>query len=737
MLDKILAKSEPKITLIKHTDDVVNVWNGVRKRFQDIIGDENFWKDSLLALLFHDAGKITKNFQDILNKEKSYQDNEHIRHEFISAVFLALYNPKYYRDHPFGLYAIMSHHKPLNDELFSEDSSKKIVIDEQDLIDFVAYVQYRFFELTGLSFSIDSKSISFLAKAQADQLKNVLINNLFKKRTPDIRLQERKEYIFHKAILQLCDWLGSGGIGYPDGLNYNIDDLEKVIKEKFVEDGKKEIAQKFSWRIFQTNSIRKENILAIAPTGSGKTEASLLWASKKESGSKIIYLLPTRVTSNAIYQRLTSYFGKDQTAVVHSSARFYLKELDSAYNGLMYLHDKTFFKNVSVCTIDQVLTQGFNLGYWELKTFHCLKARIIIDEIHLYAPYTLGLIISTILYLQNEFNATFYIMSATMPNKLKKLLHKTLNDNKGSVCVELRDQELLNEKRNLFETRDCWVDDTLDEIIECIDLGMKVLLVVNTVDEAIRLYEQLKDHSDNTICYHSRFIQKHRVSKEKEILDKEKGSDALVLVATQVVEVSLDIDFDILFTENAPIDAIIQRAGRVNRKRRKSGTKVVVFRETEITRKWVYDTPDILEKTFDILKVYDGKMPSESDLNEMVDIVYEEMEIESNENYLRGLNAYKEKLKNLHYVKDNLNKDEVYTREGLDTISVIPAMFYESLHNSPIEEKLKHELSVRSSKQFSFRIIKDSKNFQYIEADYDYDKGLVFSSNDAKGVFFG
>ena len=95
----------------------------------------------------------------------------------------------------------------------------------------------------------------------------------------------------------------------------------------------------------------------------------------------------------------------------------------------------------------------------------------------------------------------------------------------------------------------------------------------------------------------------------------------------------------------------------------------------------------------------------------------------------------------LHFIKDNTNKDEVYTREGLDTISVIPMInkankegeeeiyFSSDFEKKEAFEKAKHELSIRKSKKFKYRIEKDSKGFNYIDADYNYEVGLTFSSN--------
>lgn len=727
MLEQILAKSNPETTLTDHTNRAINIWFLNKKRWGKILDvNDDFWFRSYLSVLFHDSGKITDNFQDVIKTETCDFDNENIRHEFVSTAVLLANEAKYYQDSPLSLYAVMSHHKPLTDELFSDDIYKKLRLNPETLTEFIDYAKKEVSNSFGKDFETHTQLPEFISKANLQTLYSFVFVHFFKENTATLTSADRKEYIYYKALLQISDWVGSGNGKMPKRLIFDYNDLEHAIVKKLQNDKEYQIACNFKWRTFQRESLLKSNVISIAPTGSGKTEAALIWASQKKDNSKIIYALPTRVTSNAIYQRLTSYFGKDNVAVVHSSARFFRKEIDGDYTGFAYLYDKTFFKNISVCTIDQLLTQGFNLGFWELKTFHCLNARVIIDEIHLYAPYTLGLIISTIRYLKEEFGAEFYIMSATMPKKLKKLLSKTLSAENGQLRV-IEDKELLNKSRNIFEVRNNLIDKIEIEVIEQIEIGKKVLIVVNTVDEAIRLYKKFEAYTNNIICYHSRFIQKDRVRKENDILRKEQQNEGLLLIATQVVEVSLDVDFDILFTENAPVDAIIQRAGRVNRKREKEYTKVIVFKETEITAKWVYDEPNILENTFIEIQKKHGKRLIERELNAMVNRVYADLDIENNEHFKKGLNSYCNIQKNNHFIKDNLSKDEVYTREGLDTINVIPSCFEEEIIDAPIEEKTKYELSVRRSKQFSNQIYHDSKdNFKFIDAYYDYECGLQF-----------
>ena len=336
-----------------------------------------------------------------------------------------------------------------------------------------------------------------------------------------ISQNHRKEYILYKALLNISDWTASGHSTLTQSFSYTIDQLKTEIIVKLKNEGKEQIAQDFKFREFQIKGKIQGSVLAIAPTGSGKTEASLIWASQKPEHSKMIYLLPTRVTSNAIYERITNYFGKKNTAITHSSALLYRKEIDDnkSYEKTEYLKDKTFFKNVTVCTVDQVLTQGFNLGYWEIKTFHLYGARIIIDEIHLYQPFTLGLIISSIQYLKDQFSSQFFIMTATMPSKLKRLLQKTLNITNENV---IQDNELLNEARNYFEVRESLVDDLYEEIWEALKKYKKVLIVVNTVDEAIRLYGRLKKWLDTPFAFIQGLFKKIVLIKSRIFLKEKK-----------------------------------------------------------------------------------------------------------------------------------------------------------------------------------------------------------------------
>jgi len=737
MLNNILAKNNPRVSLVEHTEKAFEVWRKLKERYYNLIPYDDFWKHSLISVIFHDFGKIIDNFQEVINGDKNITSN-YIRHEFISGMFLLANDPDYYLKNPLSIFSVFSHHRKLNRDLFSQETSANLRIDIKIAISFIDFASEIINKIFSNNFKLSHKAINYISNTTYRKIFEYYRGDGktgFYPTAKKLNKKDRKCYIQYKAILQIADWLASGNNNLNEGIIFNPEQLEKKIIEKINNENEEkglQIVQSIKYNDFQKQSVINGNVISIAPTGSGKTEAALLWASLKSANDRIIYLLPTRVTSNSIFYRLQKYFGEDNVAIVHSSAFFLRKELSDNYERKHYLLDKIFFKNINICTIDQLLTQGFNLGYWELKTFHQVNAKIIIDEIHLYEPYTLGLIVASIEYLQSEYGATFYIMTATMPDVLKKLLQKYLHAPKL-----IEDKELINQARNIFEIRDYEISSVQNEIFEAIKDNKKIMLVVNTVDSAIEQYEKFetlfaKNKDINIVCYHSRFIQKHRKKKEDQIFELEKSDGACLLVATQVVEVSLDIDFDILFTENAPIDAIIQRAGRVNRKRKKKNTKVIVFKHSKITKEWVYTSGTVLEDSFRILKNNNGNKLTEKQLTFLVDEVYKNTDIYSNPEFIKGISVYQDEQKKLSYIKDNSANEETMTRLNLDTINVIPFInkttdenYFNILQKEPPHIIAQYELTIRKSKEYKYKI-ENIGSFKFIDCFYDEEIGLDF-----------
>lgn len=746
-LDQIFAKSASAAfpngeTLEQHTRNAVAVWEELRNRYKHVVHlNDEFWLRLLTAILFHDFGKATRNFQELtLGKhhqlkgvaEKQPTDNR-IRHEFLSGLFLVLSENEYYQKNPESALAVFTHHKSFNHGLFEAEDEKVHVTFPQAMNDFVTFakdqIKHYFGEDAAQIILPKTKAaIEFLSRKSMKDLKDKCFDPFRLSTLKTTVSESRLRYIFFKGLLNAADWTASSHQSLPQGLAFKQHDLEAKVKER--------AGKNFEGlRTFQIDCLTRNHVIAIAPTGSGKTEAALLWASQKAEKERIIYLLPTRVTANAIWERLRDYFVTDKkhdayTAIIHSSAHLLRKSMEDNEEYGDYLRDRTYFKNINVCTIDQLLTTGFNLSYWELRLLHLQDAWIIIDEIHLYAPYTLGLICSTIQFLRERFNCHFFIMTATMPEKLRVLLGHYLD---GPVLI--RDTTLLDEARNQFFVKHVAVDALLNEIRQQVKAGKKVLLVVNTVDMAIKLYNDLSDLP--RMCYHSRFIVKHRREKEKEIFSlEEKGQKSgYLLIATQVVEVSLDIDYDVLYTENAPVDAIIQRAGRINRKRRKKDTKVIIFKHQKITEEKIYEA-DILNKTFAAFEAKDGAWLTENDLTGLVEWVYKDLDIQNNKQFLEGLDKYRAIQQDLCWLQDIAGDDEkmekAFTREGLDTVSVIPMKFQEELADKTADYKSYYEVSIRRNRLSQFKTIKDTNPkhyFIYIDVQYSYEKGLEFVKN--------
>jgi CRISPR-associated endonuclease/helicase Cas3 len=698
-----------------HTANVLAVYIQLRERFEPLLQEgEEFWRDLYIALLFHDAGKFVLNFQEENRQSaegKPRDWDRYIRHEFISCLLLLGDYSILCADRPQALFAVAAHHKPLHKGIFYEDKTsvdnKKLDYRTDDLATIEKWLSSRL-EAIGVNWSFCGRARSELREAECERLEDArryFTRTAFGKTTGGKCLlgdliqgdgpQNRLSYAYTLGLLHACDWAGSAKRPPNPPLSYTEADIGRPLREKFAD---------FTWRTFQEESAAaRGNVLAIAPTGSGKTEAALLWAASRPPGARIIYCLPTRVTSNAIYQRIKKLFPANEArsepvGVVHSGAKNYrIIEDPENYDDREYLTDKSFGREITVCTIDQLLTMGFNLGHWQMKTLYATQAAIIIDEIHLYEPYTLALIVQTIDYLQRYCGATFYIMTATLPQKLQSLLTGVLHD----VTV-IEDQERATQARNSWEYVDATWGQLLGERLQQdIEAGKKVLVVRNTVDDCVRTYEQMKGYAvpGARCCLHSRFTTVDRLAKEERVIQLGE-QEPFLLVSTQVVEVSLDIDFDVLYSENAPIDALVQRAGRVNRKNKKESqsTRIIVFAASDSSRKmYEKEVESLLDRTADQLRQRQLTLIQESEMIRMVDAVYADYEVTQTEGYRRGLTRYQEVQTFFDFILDNDQSEEekATTREGIDTVNVIPEQFREELKGEKLAKKSQYQVALR------------------------------------------
>lgn len=531
--------------------------------------EELFLQRSLFTVVLHDIGKNILPFQRMMRLIRSGRRpawNENYRHELVSYSVMLRGSVALDRQDgpllnvpmPLDALAVLGHHKRLNPDLQSFERELTLpppkLCEEgiQDALDLAAAL----FEREGYRFpSLALKNLNPVREVRGLIGTEGVLPRFYEQFADPAALRET--YAMLKAILHYADWYGSAEKPVKYALSTGSTELRSRIAERCHE---RNIPFTGFLPFQKACASTSGHCIAIAPTGSGKTEGSLLWALHniaEMGGGKLIYLLPTMVTANSIYRRLEEYFGKGNVGVSHSTASLLFLGEEDTPAARDALFDRSFIQPATVATVDQLLTAGFNTGRWALVEANAANSVIVIDEIHAYDPWTLALILRSIEHFA-RLGARFMLMSATMPEYLLGLLQTALP---GATVV--RDASLLASARNTFEVVDAEIEEMTDRIEEAVCAGRKTLVVVNSVGKCQDLTRTFADL--DPICYHSKFTLQDRTEKEKAI------DSSSFLIATQVVEVSLDIDFDLMFTECAPPDALVQRAGRVNRRRVKEG----------------------------------------------------------------------------------------------------------------------------------------------------------------------
>ena len=355
-----------------------------------------------------------------------------------------------------------------------------------------------------------------------------------------------------------------------------LDNLEAELTQHVKEKAKEKGRQFHGWEPFQKAAGETEaQLMLSAPTGSGKTEAALLWSDNNRCetlGNRVFYVLPYTASINAMYERLKELVSDDKIGMLHGKANYFVyKDLvDKEYTyqkaAAKVREQQNLTKKIcrpyKVLTPFQLLKAFFGIRGFEMQMAEMSQGLFIFDEIHAYDPHTTALILTMIKKLREDYEAKFCIMTATMPKFLKEMI----NDVLGKLTpVEMDAQERDKFTRHRVKLLDGNIHDAIPQIEERLRQEQQVMVVCNTVNQAQDVFKTLQGvvKEGKAKLLHSRFILRDREQIEQEL------EDADLLVGTQAVEVSLDIDFDCLFTEPAPIDALIQRFGRINRKGKK------------------------------------------------------------------------------------------------------------------------------------------------------------------------
>lgn len=624
--NEIFAKSDGVTTLQMHTQHVITAGFNLIERLPFGFDEKKFWKEKLFrCAVLHDLGKLHPEFQRRLNGAKDVN----IRHEIISLWFCE----NFLNLPEDELFAIATHHKGI----INDNSRKRL---EQDVL--TDHMEFHFQSATNLlqydtliswlalfNLSLDKHNAEPFPQISNERVK-LLRQSHQKKQQPNI--EERIKLSFMRALLIASDHIGSarkeGEIPFYKKLTLNDFQPQKN-------------GQLFDFRDFQRKIQNiKTDVILHAPTGSGKTEAALSWVyANQTENARLFYLLPYTASINAMVKRLDKIYGKDKVTALHS------KTLDFFYNQIAeeesnndrpaiekaqeakskkFLSYELFYP-VKVATLHQILKTSLKGKGWELALYDYKNALFIIDEFHTYDALLTGLLLASIKLFRKLFKAKFFFMSATIPNFMLEILIKEVFDSDYSKLIRPNpslesDRLVLDRKRHILYCKpNKSISDSIQSIQDFLANGKSVLVIVNNVKSAQNLYRMI-DFDGSVRLLHSGFHKKDRTKIEKSITNENETERPQLLIATQAVEVSLDIDYDVAFIENAPIDALIQRFGRVNRAGKKGQAPVYLF-ENIIGNTPFYDN-EVLENTWSYISELDEKALSEQDLVDVCNKVY-------------------------------------------------------------------------------------------------------------------
>ena len=491
------------------------------------------------ACRIHDLGKVNLVFQAMICPklaEKFHIDvrkTQQIPHGFLSAVTISLDEfddlSELFSDKDFGPFitAVYYHHD--REDHYNSPAIRK-------------YAEKYYMK------QIEEYLNRKIRKLNCSNLDDLLFrNNVYTgKYIPDSNAW--KEYLLIKGLLNKFDYTVSAGYENAESaIDLHEKKLVKNI-EKFLNGKELRPAQKFM------KMNRDKNLIVIAPTGSGKTEASLLWM----NGEKSFYTLPLKVSSNAIYLRIKENYEYKDVALLHSDAMaVYLREYNGNEDiGEKYERSKMLSQPLTVCTVDQLFRFVYRALGTEIFAATLKYSKLVLDEIQAYEPRVIATIIYGLKMIQ-EMGGKFAIITATFPPVLKYFMEQYgLVEGKQYIFKDFTGKEYQVEKypRHKVEIRHSEMN--LDEI-RLRGKNRKVLVICNTVSKAQKLYKKLE--GENVWLLHSKYIRRDRAFLERKIMGFSESGESGIWITTQIVEAR-----EIMLRHKAPTTpvALLRHVGR-------------------------------------------------------------------------------------------------------------------------------------------------------------------------------
>lgn len=594
-LDRMLAR--PGETLAQHTLAVVEQVRqlaGLRPLPQY----PRLWSQLEQAAYLHDSGKLAHGFQRSLKSRKHVWGQ---RHEILSLAFVPwLTLPD--ADRRAIIAAVATHHRDaswLLDTYRPSTERAEALIAELTAADVRAW--YNWLVAQGLilnPFVMPTAHAIYAALSELDDW--LLALQGAGSDHPDFA-----EAVLLRGYMLQADHRAAAGTPPLIGVTLKYEAIDTILDDQPYPHQER------------ARQMRGQSALLLAPTGSGKTEAALLWT---RAGARLFYLLPYRASMDAMKTRLEGYTPHVGLQHGRALATLYYQLLDT-YSRADALAQARAALNLSrlmrqpvrVFSPYHLLRAAYQIKGFEALVADCQDADLIVDEIHAYAPERLAAILTLLALLRDHFGLRLLIMTATLPPVVADAIRSVL----GELPVISADSSTYQQfTRHRVFTRPGDLTDALPDIAERAS-DTATLVTVNTVRRARAAADRLRELGCTVLLLHGRFNARDRRRHEHNLLThfgrERQPPPYPVVVATQVVEVSLDISLDVLYSDPAPLDALLQRFGRINRRRQQSPRPVYIFAEPTgaADRLPIYD-PALVARSYAVLAQHDGETVNEA-----------------------------------------------------------------------------------------------------------------------------
>lgn len=552
--------------------------------------------------IIHDIGKVSPVFQQTLRKGFVRPPGFIFRHEIASLFFLSLLREN---ERDAVLEMIIAHHKSI-----SNDSKSLGFIDLDDEEDSFEIHFSKFREWSPIALDILSVfglQVHDISKDEAKENYNYAIS------------------FFEKLGYGYSQWKGvlMAADHYSSALEHNSN---KYLSKLFIKPDLTFYKRKND--LYPLSNIstedKRNHTMVTAPTGAGKTDFLL-----RRCKNRVFYTLPFQASINAMYDRICTDL-KETDALIHlqhASSMIKLKD-KTVEERIIHRHIGSSLK---ILTPHQMANIVFGIKGYEAMIVDLKGCDVILDEIHVYSEITQAIVLKIIDILKN-IGCRIHVGTATMPTELYREVLSLLGGKDEVYEVKLDEDTLATFNRHIIHKKESM--DDCKNIIDCaLKESKKILIVCNRVKRSQNVYLELKEAYPNVemMLIHSRFKRVHRNQLERKLKDKfNTMQEACIVVSTQVVEVSLDISFDLMITDCAPIDSLVQRFGRINRKRTKETIGVykpiyVLEPPKDNCEAPPYDM-SVLQRSYHYLP--DNQLLEENKMQKLIDAVYPKINLE-------------------------------------------------------------------------------------------------------------